>query len=127
MFWNKKEKPSKIIHITDETFEDQVLKTDEPILLDFWAPWCGPCKMLNPIIEELAEEFEGRAMVAKINVDLNPLISQKFKIKSIPTLMLIRYQNVYERFNGMVPKPNLEELLEELITIEKPTFKEEEE
>lgn len=127
MFWNKKEKLSKIIHITDETFDDQVLKTDEPILLDFWAPWCGPCKMLNPIIEELAEEFEGRAMVAKINVDLNPVISQKFKIKSIPTLMLIRYQNVYERFNGMVPKPNLEELLEELITIEKPTFKEKEE
>jgi thioredoxin 1 len=121
MFWNKKQPASsKTIVITDDNFEELVLRSDQAILLDFWAPWCGPCKVLNPIIEELAEDFDGRAIIGKVNVDQNPGLSQKFKVKSIPTILLIKYSNLYERINGMVPKPNLSELIEELIEIEPP-------
>jgi len=115
MFWNKKEK-YQTIHLTDSTFSDIVSKSKVPVLVDFFASWCGPCKILGPIIDELAEEFEGKALVVKVDTERNPKLSQHFKIKSIPTLMLFNKGYAQERFQGLVPKPNLEEILHQYIS-----------
>jgi len=89
MFWNKKRKEIHTIEITDSNFDEIVLNSDKPILLDFWAHRCGPCKVVGPFVDEIATEYQGRAIVAKINVDQNPILSNHFKIKSIPTLMFM--------------------------------------
>ena len=83
--------------------------------MDFYADWCGPCKILGPIIDELAEEYEGRALVVKVNTERNPKLSQHFKIKSIPTILFVHKGELVERYAGLIPKPNLEEILEEYI------------
>lgn len=114
MFWKKKPKYQPL-QITDANFNEIVINSKVPVLLDFYADWCGPCKVLNPIISELAQEYEGKALVAKVNTEKNPLLSQHFKIKSIPTLMFIHKGDLVERYQGLVPKPNLEEILEEYI------------
>ena len=119
-FFKKKEpKEPAYLTITDTNFNEIVAKAKQPVLLDFWAAWCGPCKVIGPIIEELAEDFEGRAIVGKVNVDGNPKLSSFFKVKSIPTLMFIANGQVHERFAGLVPKPNLAEILEEYIVMMK--------
>jgi len=110
MFWKKKDK-YQITQISDDNFNELVGKSKVPVLLDFYADWCGPCKILGPFIEELAEEYEGRALVAKVNTELNPALSQHFKIKSIPTIMFFNKGQAVERFKGLIPKPNLEEIL----------------
>ncbi len=115
MFFKKKKEKFKAPDITDETFNATIEGTKLPILIDFWAPWCGPCKVVGPIIDELAEEYQGRALVAKINVDQNPKLSAYFKVRSIPTLMLIKNKEIRDRHSGMVPKPNLAEMLDILI------------
>ena len=114
MFWKRKPK-YHTPQVTDDNFNELVVKSEMPVLLDFYADWCGPCKMLGPIIDELSEEYTGRALVAKVNTEINPMLSQHFKIKSIPTMMFINKGEVTERFQGLVPKPNLEEILEEYI------------
>ncbi len=114
MFWNKKPK-FKAFQVTDDNFNDTVTNAKMPVLLDFYADWCGPCKIIGPIIDELAEEYEGRALVAKINTETNPQLSQHFKIKSIPTIMFVHKGKLVERFQGIVPKPNLQEILDEYI------------
>lgn len=114
MFWNKKPK-YQTTQVTDNTFNDIVSKSKLPVLIDFYADWCGPCKILGPIIDELAEEYEGKALVVKVNTEVNPGLSQYFKIKSIPTLMIINRGALKERFQGLIPKPNLEEILNEYI------------
>jgi len=114
MFWNKK--PSyKTIHVTDASFNEVVAKSSVPVLVDFFASWCGPCKILGPVIDELAEEYEGKALVVKVDTEQNPALSQHFKIKSIPTMMVFNKGFIQERFQGLVPKPNLEEILNEYI------------
>lgn len=122
MFFNKKEK-SKAVQITDDNFNEFAMDTSKGIFLDFYAEWCGPCKVLGPIVDELAGEFEDRVVVGKVNVDTNPKLSTFFKVKSMPTLIFIKNKQVLERMSGLVPKPNLEEMLEDL---EKYTFEEEE-
>jgi len=117
MFWNKKEKP-KALQITDESFKEIVENTDKGILLDFYASWCGPCKVLSPIIDELADEFGDRVIIAKVDSETNPKLSAFFKIKSIPTMVFIKDQKLIEVINGLVPKPNLKEMIEDLIAYE---------
>jgi thioredoxin 1 len=79
----------KIVHITDESFEDDVLKAEQPVLVDYWAEWCGPCKVIAPILGEIAEEYAGKLQVAKLNIDENPSTPPKYGIRGIPTLMLV--------------------------------------
>ncbi len=116
MFWKRKPK-FETPQITDANFNEVVGAAKGPVLLDFYANWCGPCKVIGPIIDELAEEYNGRALVAKVNTEVNPGLSQHFRIKSIPTLMIIHQGKLVERFQGLVPKPNLEEILDEYIAL----------
>jgi len=114
MFWKRKPK-YQAPQISDGTFNKQVLNAEQPVLLDFYADWCGPCKVMSPIINELAEEFEGKALVAKVDTESNPKLSQHFKIKSIPTIIIIDKGMLVERFQGIVPKPNLQEILKDYL------------
>ena len=114
MFWKKKPK-YQTPQITDATFNELVAQSKVPVLVDFYANWCGPCKVLGPIIDELAQEYEGKALVVKVNTENNPKLSQHFKIKSIPTIMFVHKGQVVERYQGLIPKPNLEEILNEYI------------
>ena len=97
----------KPIEITDSNFDQEVLKSDTPVLIDFWAVWCGPCKMVAPVVEEIANEYNGKLKVGKVDVDNNPEVSMKFGIRSIPTLMVFKGGKVVEQIIGAVPKRNL--------------------
>ena len=122
-FRKKKNKIVNTLEITEANFEELVVQTEKGVLLDFWAPWCGPCKVMGPIIDELASELGDKAVIGKVNVDQNPGLSNHFKIKSIPTLVFVKKRKVIERISGLVPKPNLEEMINDLIKYE---FEEEE-
>lgn len=99
------------IEITDSNFDEVVLKSDKPVLVDFWAEWCGPCRMVGPVVEELATEYEGRAVIGKVNVDENPNISIKFGIRNIPALLYFKNGEVVDKQIGAVPKSVLAEKL----------------
>ena len=93
----------KAIEITDANFQE-VISSDKPVLVDFWAEWCGPCKMIGPVVEELAGDYEGKAIVGKVNVDLNPGVSAEFGVRSIPTLLVFKGGQVVDKQVGAVPK-----------------------
>lgn len=97
----------KIAYVTDDTFEQEVLKVEGPVLVDYWADWCGPCKMIAPILDEIAEEYAGRLKVAKLNIDENPNTPPKYGIRGIPTLMLFKGGNVEATKVGAVSKSQL--------------------
>jgi thioredoxin 1 len=97
------------MQFTDESFENDVLKAEKPVLVDFWAPWCGPCRMMAPVIEELAEELEGKAIVGKVNVDEQNRYAQQFGIMSIPTLLVFKDGNVVDTMTGVTEKEELKE------------------
>lgn len=99
------------LEITDANFDELVLKSDKPVLVDFWAEWCGPCRMVGPIVEELSKEYGGKAVVGKLNVDTNPGVSSKFGIRSIPTLLFFKEGKLVDRQVGAVPRSVLEEKL----------------
>jgi len=103
---------NRIIHVTDETFEEDVLKAGEPVLVDYWADWCGPCKMIAPILDEIAEEYSGRLKVAKLNIDENPNTPPKYGIRGIPTLMLFKNGNVEATKVGALSKSQLASFLD---------------
>lgn len=102
---------SKAIEITDDNFEE-IIATDKPVLIDFWAEWCGPCKMIGPVVEELAGDYSGRAVVGKIDVDSNPNISAKFGIRSIPTLLVFKNGEIVDKQVGAVQKNVLAQKLD---------------
>lgn len=93
----------KTLELTDSTF-DSVINSDKPVLVDFWAEWCGPCKMIGPVVEELAGDYEGKAVVAKLNVDENPQVTARFGVRSIPTLLVFKNGQIVDKQVGAVPK-----------------------
>jgi len=107
----KKNFMSKPVEITDSNFEE-IINSDKPVLVDFWAEWCGPCKMIGPLVEELANEFEGKAIIGKVDVDTNPEVSAKFGIRSIPTLLVFKGGEIVDKQVGAVPKSVLSEKIE---------------
>ncbi len=97
----------KIIHVTDDNFEDEVLQSAQPVLVDYWAEWCGPCKMIAPVLDEIAGEYEGRVKIAKLNIDDNPNTPPRYGIRGIPTLMLFKDGEVEATKVGAVSKSQL--------------------
>ena len=106
---------AKYIEVTDASFDDDVLKSDIPVLVDFWAVWCAPCRMIAPIVEELAAEKEGTLKVAKVDVDNNPEIAMKFGIRSIPTLLIFKDGQVVDQMIGAVAKAMIESKLQKVL------------
>ncbi len=105
----------KAITVTDNDFETTILGADKPALVDFWAVWCGPCRMVGPVVEEIAEEFDGRAVVAKLDVDANRDTAVRYGIQAIPTLLLIKDGEVAEKIVGAVDKKSIVTKLESLL------------
>jgi thioredoxin 1 len=101
-----------IVHVTDQTFEPEVLKSDLPVLVDYWAEWCGPCKAIAPILDEIAKEYGGKLKVAKLDVDANVEVPKKYNIRGIPTLMLFKNGNVEESIVGARSKSQLTAFLD---------------
>ena len=100
------------LELTDSNFEELALKSDKPVMVDFWAEWCGPCRMVGPVVDELAKEYDGKAVVGKVNVDNNPQVAMKYGIRSIPTILFLKNGEVVDRSVGAVPKSQLSQKLE---------------
>ena len=90
-------------HVDDTSFQDAVLKSERPVVVDFWAPWCGPCRMVSPALEQLARDLAGKVKLVKVNVDTSPQVSQRFEVQAIPTLLVLRRGQVAARQTGAVP------------------------
>ncbi|HPT79487.1 MAG TPA: thioredoxin [Candidatus Atribacteria bacterium] len=105
----------KVVILNAENFESEVLNSAEPVLVDFWASWCGPCKMIAPIIDQLAEEYAGRIKVAKLNVDESRSVAEQYRIMSIPTLLVFKDGEVVNQAIGARPKGDLEKMLENVL------------
>jgi thioredoxin 1 len=104
-----------VLEITDQTFEEEVTKSTKPVLVDLWAPWCGPCRMVSPVVERLSEKYEGKFKFCKMNVDENPRTASKYRIMSIPTLMFFKDGQAVDTVVGAVPEAVLQPKIEELL------------
>ena len=103
------------VEVTDQNFQTEVLGNALPVIVDFWAPWCGPCRMIAPKLEEIAKEYEGKAVVAKVNVDNSPMVAGQFGIRSIPTLLYVKGGKIVDQVIGNLPKGDLEARLKNLL------------
>ena len=112
------------LKVTDEKFEEQVLKNEKPVLVDFWAPWCGPCKLVGPVVDKMASKYQGKIKVFKLNTDENPDIASKYGIRSIPTLMIFKKGQRLDMVVGAVPEKTLANTLEKYIYQEKEKIEE---
>lgn len=104
------------IELTDQSFDKEVLQSPDPVLVDFWAPWCGPCRMLGPIVEQIADEYRGRVKVAKLNTDENPNSATKFNITAIPTMLFFKSGKLEHQMVGVQNKAEIKKLLDQLVT-----------
>lgn len=107
---------AKPFEVTDKTFDETVLKAATPVVVDFWAVWCGPCRMIAPVVEELAQEYSGKVQFAKLNVDDNPAVSMKYGIRSIPTLLVFKGGKPVDQIIGAVPKREVQRRVDKALT-----------
>jgi thioredoxin 1 len=106
---------SQVVTLTEANFADEVLASDQPVVVDFWAPWCGPCRMLSPMVEKLASQFAGQAKVGKLNIDEHPETATQYGIEAIPTLVFFKQGQVVDRITGVVPQKVMDEKLNTLV------------
>jgi thioredoxin 1 len=106
---------SKPIHVSDAEFQEKVLNSSTLVIVDFWAPWCGPCRMVAPILEELAKEYDGKIIVAKVNTDENPQWAMKYGVQGIPTMLFVKGGQLVDRMVGAAPKPFIQQRVDKLL------------
>ncbi len=106
---------SSLIHVNDTNFSSEVLNSDLPVLVDFWATWCGPCRSISPVVEELAKEYVGKVKITKLNVDENPSTPSQYGVRGIPTLILFKQGKVVDQIVGAVPKARLKAMIEKAL------------
>lgn len=105
------------VHVTDAAFEKAVLKSTLPVIVDFWAPWCGPCKMIAPVLEKIASEYEGKLIVAKVNTDENPDWATRYGVQGIPTLLFVQNGKVVHRQTGALPESSLRDVVDQFLEV----------
>jgi len=105
------------LHVTDDAFEKTVLKSQVPVIVDFWAPWCGPCKMVAPVLDKLAQEYAGKMLIAKVNTDENPRWAQSYNVQGIPTMLFVANGKVVHQQVGALPEPMLRSVVDQFLSV----------